>query len=59
MCREVGFIPGEMVMKMSLSNLYKIQKRYEKALESIYEPLAYYINTKQTVRIGSAYMQMA
>ncbi|WP_160112185.1 histidine kinase [Aquimarina sp. AU58] len=59
MCSEVGFKPGGMVMKMSLSNLYKRQKRYEKALEFINEPLAYYIKTKQTVRIGSAYMQMA
>ena len=59
MCREVGFIPGEMVMKMSLSNLYKIQKRYEEALKSINEPLEYYIKTKQIVRIGSAYMQIA
>lgn len=59
MCRDVKFKPGEMVMKMSLSNLYKIQKRYEKALQVINEPLAYYITTKQKVRIGSTYKQMA
>jgi len=57
--QKVNFVPGQMVMNLTLAQLFKTIDQYDKARMFLNKILPYYISTKQSGNEALVYYEMA
>ncbi|MEP5341903.1 MAG: histidine kinase [Algibacter sp.] len=57
-CKEINFVPGEMVMKVKLGLLFIAEKQYDRAILTFKETLKYYEKVKQPTRQGTSFLHL-